>query len=167
MKKLFYIIFILLSHKIIAQDTSAYQIFNTIYANDRFSYSLTNHAMPFRLNINRDSVFVSWCQNRIPDLILKSMLDQESKSFIWEQNLLHNTKVVSDSIASKHDKEYFSLSAPIYDTTKTYAIVYESLDAISCIHSGPVLLHYKDKKWEVVEQYICSYHLMRGRIITR
>jgi hypothetical protein len=172
MKRLFCYILVLISSGLAAQDSTAYSFFNSAYADSNYTYILTEKAFPTRLNpATEDSVFIGWCSLKIPDAILKEMLSRESQSFKWNQNKLRNTIVIPDSLAERYvvekSKDCLSLSAPLFDQAKTYAIVYESLDAGSCIHSGPVLYQYKNKKWIALGSHIISAHVFRGHAIPR
>ena len=164
MKILSYFIFILSSFNLVAQDTTAYQLYNSAYA-DR-NYILQINALPYKLDTAQcDSIFMINCIRKIPASLIKNMLGKESEPFKWDQKRLRNTIVTSDSI--RETENILSLSAPLFDQTKNYAIVLESYDAGSCIHSGPVLLQLKGKNWTKVESRIVSYHIARINTIPR
>lgn len=138
MKGLLYSILIWYSSRLLAQDTTAYILFNSAYSSG--NYRLIDEAHAYKLNSSTDSLFINSCRQILSKSTFKNILDNKSKPFKWEQKYLRNTIVISDSTISNYKKEYLRLSAPIFDQTKTYAVVFESHDAISCIHSGPVLL---------------------------
>lgn len=147
------------------QDSIAYVLFNSSYAADH--YILVDKADSYFLDTTTNNVIIQECKRIIPKSLLKTMVDKKSIPFKWDKIKLQKTTVISDTTGSIEDKQYLTLSSPIFDSTKTFAIIHETFDAISCIHSGPVLFQYKDKKWTRVASQITSYHVARGLALPR
>lgn len=146
------------------QNLNAYALFNSSYADKH--YTLTENADSYLIDTTADKVFIAACKRLVPSGQIKIMLTRKSDPFKWDKSKLQNTIVLPESIASEGGKEYLMLSSPIFDSTETFALLYETFDAISCIQSGPVLFQYRNNKWTRIASQISYYELRRGKIKT-
>lgn len=164
MKGLISFFLILLAQDIFAQDTTAYILYNSYYAADK--YVLVDHADTYSLDTT-DKVFFIECKRKVPLDVLKSLIGKSSKSFKWDKTKLPNTSVITDSTATKNGQQHLRLSSPIFDISGTFALVHETYDTGGCIHSGPIFFQYQDKKWTPIVLNITSYHIKRGKTVQR
>lgn len=143
MKNTTIVLLVLFSSYSYGQDSLAHELFNSSYGKE--NYILLKKADSFVFDTTVTYMIMPDCYQLIPPVLLKTMIHKQSMSFEWNKTKLKHARLVSKK--PKNDRSFLTLSAPIFDSTGAFALVYETYYVAPCIHSGPALFRLEEKKW--------------------